>query len=211
MPDNLPVIDERKVTLDCPICQKKCVGEAGLKRHSNKFHTADEVRAAVERIDLEDHPRTIEVLEKSIPVEMKIEVQPDTPDDRMNKLETKLDKLIDVVGAVVDKTSKSTQTTVTTQVTAGGIEQMIPKAWRSIVDEVLGADIALEVKVSSGGNFMLGFFLPDTIDRRAGNHVGPDFSTGLIRRASPEADVRKWSELIAANIKKTYPKFIPKS
>lgn len=91
--------------------------------------------------------------------------------------------------------------------------KMIPKAWKEVVDEILGTDIDLEVHNSSAGDFLLHFYLPKYIDRRIGEEKNKekDCSVGLIHRSSDVSDVEKWCVLIKATILKMYPLFTPKS
>lgn len=207
-------VKEDVIMVQCPLCPKKYRGLNGLKIHTATHKKENELT----KKNLE---KTLDTRtgESPVPVEMNVVVaQPSSPVvihkemDRLEKLEKKLENLADLLSAVVDKKNDHITTTVnTTQTITSKVEDIIPSSWRQIVNEVLGNDINLKVHDSSGGNFILFFFLPDYLDRRVGERIGKDHSTGLIRRASPEADVRKWAELVAANIKKTYPSFKPKT
>jgi hypothetical protein len=87
--------------------------------------------------------------------------------------------------------------------------QMVPAAWRRIVDQLLGPEVTLEVQDSADGNFIGFFYMPEGVDRRIGDAKGKgrDCSTGLIRRASAAADLESWCKRILENVRKTHPNF----
>lgn len=82
-----------------------------------------------------------------------------------------------------------------------------PSKWRRLVDQILGTDFGLEVDESSSGNYVIKVSLPTRCDRRVGDKIGLDVSTGLVRRSSDLADVELWCKKIKENILKTYPNF----
>lgn len=139
-------------------------------------------------------------------------------------LEAKFDKLLDVVSELAEKVSKlqtvntmtvtmgqgkSVSTTTPRPVQEEKLNDRVPPQWRAVVDAKLGTDFDIKVEDTVHGDFLLYVYLPTRYDRRVGQKFGRDLSTGLIRRASPLADVEKWTVRIAENIKKSYSEFAP--
>ena len=177
-------------SITCEKCGKECKGKVGHISHMAKHARESEVKEA---------PKVVAAT-SAIDTEAKLV-----------NLESKLDKLVEVVGSVVDRMTTTPATTVAMKIgldeveeTGEDLSKFVPKAWRALVDKKLGKDIGLEVEDSADGNFIVYFYMPEHLDRRVGDRNGRDHSTGLVRRSSAIADMEKWCELILANIKKTY-------
>jgi hypothetical protein len=194
--------------LTCGRCNKVCSGKAGLKIHAKRCGL--DTTAAIK---VPSPAQLDEVAVKSTALSQAMPPTVVEP-DRLGTLEQKFDQLLDVVTSLAQRPTSAPMTATEpeartflehTSVTA----QMVPKQWKEITQKVLGSGVELLVEDSADGNFLAYFYMPPGIDRRVGDKKGRDFSTGLIRRASPTADLEKWCNLILANIKKSYPDFQP--
>ena len=93
------------------------------------------------------------------------------------------------------------------------LQNVVPTAWRAIIDEQLGVDFRADILPSSGGDCVLRVYSPPQLDTRVGmdKTTGPDdIRCGLIHRSSDLSDVRTWVGRFVNSIRQTYPGFSPK-
>lgn len=160
------------------------------------------------RIDIEKLPELIKEIEE------KEELKEETESTKLEELSKKVEMLVDVIGTIAEKVMgvevKSVESDIkdSTPIKNDDLSLIIPSSWRRIITSLLGENFSAKIE-DSGGNFILFVYLPPELDRRIGDEKTstPDYSTGLIRRASADSDVEYWCEKIKANIKKTHPEF----
>ncbi len=141
---------------------------------------------------------------------------PEQPVDRMTELESKFDKLLDLVSEVLKKnepeakvrSSAEQQETRDAELSDTDFLTTVPNSWKRAAETILGKDFTFKVEETSGGNFMLYVYTPPHLDRRPTTDSGSrDVSTGLVRRASAMQDVETWCALIRDNVKKHFPEY----
>lgn len=153
-------------------------------------------------------------------------VQAEQPNDSFKELESRVDKLVEVVDKIatlittekkvekVVEDSKPVNVTYVTPDVPREIKYTVPVEWRRVMDQYLGVDFKGEVLSSSGGNYSLKIIFPENIDRRIGveRSKDPDHSMASpINRASDVSDVENWCKRILNTIKQRYPDFKPKN
>lgn len=142
---------------------------------------------------------------------------PNQPNE-LTEIREQVGRLTDLVTALGERVLNAPQTPVEAPVRlqeastkptspTSDLSDIVPSAWRRIVDDMLGTDFDLKVEESSGGNMIIKILLPDSLDRRVGERTGKDCSTGLVRRSSDVADVEAWCLKIRSNIQKTHVGF----
>ena len=135
---------------------------------------------------------------------------------KLNDLASKVDKLTDIVSILADKVMRKVDVpAVSVNVQMPNPEEGLPKLnptfaipneWREVVDRILGKEFGATVSASNE-NYIITVVLPQELDRRVGEKQGRDISTGIVRRASPLADVEYWCKKIAENLSKIHPNF----
>ena len=141
---------------------------------------------------------------------------------KLNEVSARIDKLVDIVTGVVEMVKQKEEPVPTKGPSLDvraktpeddNFSQAAPRAWRLIVNKILGSDVSLRVEDTVHGDYVLYFALPKHLDRRVGedknNGQSNDVSTGIIRRASAMADVEKWSNLVKDNVTKKFKDFVP--
>ncbi len=183
--------------IKCEVCGKESKGKGWADKHS-ETHASKTVQMPSA---LEPVPATVST---------------NQPDDRLSKIEDRLDRLTDLLTTVAEKQIETESKKETIVVTPESPKELFhktdlsglfPKEWRAVIDRVLGNDFVARIEESSGGNFILEVLLPERFDRRVGEKRGQDISTGLIRRASDINDVEHWCKKIAETIVKSHPEF----
>lgn len=142
--------------------------------------------------------------------------------DRVEELAKKVDQLTDILIPLAEKvmnSEKVSQIPPQAQIPPSSAvvqnltemkeaedltKTLIPKKWNEAVREILGAGFDLEINEAGHGNFSISILLPLGLDRRVPRDSKTrDVSTGLVRRATAEFDVRNWCELVKKNIQST--------
>lgn len=162
-------------------------------------------------------PSTSKRPKKVSPLERRFESFAQQTEERIDNVVNVVEKLGQLLNNFIDASDHKPvrpveETAPEDEPVEDSLSQVVPPSWRSIIDRKLGRDFDAEVIASSDGLVLLHVYSPSRWDTRKGDEKRlskRDLRVAPISRGQAIADVNKWCDRFAENIRLTYKHFSP--